>query len=141
MFFRFMPDGIYLNAKALGQEQLAWKMNELIKDKEKYYDYFRWHEHYSYHHASESADTDPLCAFCAFLNDVNKRSERQVYARFSLWWNENLQDNAVVRYENSDPAYKAFYIKYGNTNPLTTVSVLQNVGQFAGQLYNYYFDS
>lgn len=135
-----MPDGIYLNAKTLGQEQLAWKMNELIRDKEKYYDYFRWHGHYSYHSASESADTDPICAFCAFLNDIDKRSERRVYSRFSLWWNENLEDSAIVTYENSDPTYKAHYIRYTNTNPLPTVSVLQNVGQFVGQLYNYYFD-
>ncbi|CAH2037198.1 unnamed protein product, partial [Iphiclides podalirius] len=48
-YTRFMPNGIYLNARDLGAEKLAEKMNELIKDAEQYSQYFRWKDHYSYY--------------------------------------------------------------------------------------------
>lgn len=138
-FFRFMPDGIYLNANVLEEEEMARKMNELIRDKEKYYDYFKWHRYYSYYDATDSADTDPGCAFCAFMNNKTKRSERRVYARFTQWWNDGSKDDPIIWYDRSVPDEKAFYIVRPNAKSVTT-SVLQSVGEFVDKLYNFYFD-
>lgn len=77
-----MPYGIYLDGNILSEEKVAEKINEAIQDKQKYYDYFRWHQYYTYQFTAESGDTDPLCSFCAFLNDESKRNQRRVYARF-----------------------------------------------------------
>lgn len=80
-----MPDGMYLDAVALGEEKLARKMYDVIADKNKYYDYFKWHRYYSFHATNDSADTDEVCAFCAFLNHrkpMNRTQERNV----RYWW-------------------------------------------------------
>lgn len=87
MFFRFMPDGMYLDAVALGVDELAKKMNDVIGDKIKYYDFFKWHRYYSYHATDDSAETDEMCAFCEYLNNgnqTNKTRERD----FIKWWFE-----------------------------------------------------
>lgn len=135
-----MPDGIYLNANVMGEEEMALKMNKLIVDKETYYEYFKWHEYYNYYDATDSADTDPVCAFCAFMNNMTRRSERRVYARFTQWWNEGSKDNPLVWYNQSDPKEKAFYTVRHNVKLFTT-SAFQDVSQFVESLYNYYFDS
>lgn len=80
-----MPDGIYLDAVALGEEKLAKKMNDIIGDKNKYYDYFKWQNYYSFHASNETADTDEICALCAALNNgcrMNKTREFSVRD----WW-------------------------------------------------------
>lgn len=135
-----MPDGSYLNANVIGEEEMAMKMDNLIRDKEEYYKYFKWHEYYTYHDATDSADTDPVCAFCAFMNNMTRRSERRAYARFTQWWNEGSKDNPLVWYKQSNPKEKAFYMARHNVKFVTT-SALQEVNQFVENLYNYYFDS
>lgn len=82
-----MPDGIYLDACALGPEKLARQMNHAIAVKRKYYDFFKWHSHYSFHSASETPKTDPICEFCALLNNVEKRRRRSIHTNTSKWWN------------------------------------------------------
>lgn len=142
-----MPEGMYLDAIALGEEALARKMLEIILDKEKYYDYFRWHRYYSYHSLADSADTDTLCTFCAFLNNITMRSERRVYARFTDWWNQyedvpKMTVNPIFYYGNADPNVKSYFTRRKHKfETSVTPTVLQNVGQFVNHLYNYYFES
>lgn len=136
-----MPDGIYLNANLIGEEQMASKMNELIHDKEKYYDFFKWHGYYSYHDVTESADSNRLCGLCAFLNNMTMRSQRRVYTHLTQWWNEDKVDNPIFWYETAIPNAKAFYRKYPNKHTAESPSLLQHVGQFVDQIYNYYFEN
>lgn len=141
LFHRFMPYGIYFDVKNYTEEDLASKMNELIENKEKYYDMFRWRNYYSYHSVAESGETDPLCAFCAFLNDDSKRTQRRVYARFTEWWNDLIMENdTIVQYEISGPKIKSYFsyqpVKYEPVPP--TDSVLNRVNDFVDNLYNYF---
>lgn len=80
-----MPDGMYLDAFALGEEKLANKMNDIIGDKNKYYDYFKWHRYYSFHATNDSADTDEICAFCAFVNNNNEMYKTREHT-IGDWW-------------------------------------------------------
>lgn len=84
--FRFLPDGAYLNAKKFTPQNMAIKMDEIIRNKSVYYDFFRFHRYYSYHTISESEDTDPLCSFCHFVNNDTIRNARSTYSEFSEWW-------------------------------------------------------
>lgn len=79
-----------MDATEHSPSQLAKIINDIINDKEAYYDYFRWHKYYSFHDTYESKDTDDYCAFCTLLNDEGKRMERSVYTNFVQWWNEPL---------------------------------------------------
>lgn len=141
-----MPDGIYLNANEIGEEEMARKMNELIQNKEKYYDYFKWHRYYSYHDVSESADTDPFCKLCAFLNNMTMRRERRVYASITQWWNEDENKpsemvDPVFHYENADTIKKGYYMTYRSNRAPSTPSSLENVGEFVNKIFNYYLKS
>lgn len=93
---RFLPPGSYLNAYALGAKKLAKTMNDIINDKEKYYDFFRWHEYYSFHAPNESADTDEVCGFCAYLNDEKRKYETFVYDNISEFWSCNLEQSSLL---------------------------------------------
>lgn len=143
MCFRFMPDGIYLNANEIGEEEIAKRINDAIQDKEKYYDYFKWHNHYSYHNIYESADTDRLCALCAFLNNRTVRNARRVYAHITQWWNEkeNPTEDPIVWYESATPGSIHYYRTYPKKNKPSPPTVIDNVGKFVEELYNYYFAS
>lgn len=114
-----MPIFSYLNGVILNADEIARKVFESIKYKDKYYDFFQWHNYYSYHTPAESADTDPLCKFCAFLNNASTRSSRRVYERFTQWWNEfEHKKNMVIKpspievYGYSDTNNKSYYIYY-----------------------------
>lgn len=85
--FRFMPDGIYLNAKTLPVKDLVQKIVDIINDKEKYYDFFRWRNHYSYHTVDESPETDPYCNFCKKINDLDFMNRETLRKDLVLWWN------------------------------------------------------
>lgn len=86
-----MPDGIYLDARKLGVSELAQRMTQIIKNKEEYYDFFKWHRYYSFHGTEESADTDDFCVFCATVNDLIQRQESSIYFSLAQWWNGNIQ--------------------------------------------------
>lgn len=83
-----MPHGIYLSVKNNHKSvvKLVNQMVESIGDKNKYYDFFKWHNHYSYHSPEETADIDPYCLFCSFLNNIDY-SKVSVVESFSKWWN------------------------------------------------------
>ncbi|CAH2106209.1 unnamed protein product [Euphydryas editha] len=85
-YTRFMPDGIYLNARELGPKKLSRKMYELIQEPEKYADFFRWRNHYSYHRRDESIETDDYCRFCSMLNEEDLVKTKSVYKNFKEWW-------------------------------------------------------
>lgn len=112
MYFwsRFLPDGVYLDGNSLSEQEVAEKMNEAIHDKQKYYDYFRWHRYYTYHQP-QGGNTDPLCAFCAFLNNEAIRNQRRVYGRFDKWWNDfktqNDAEDIIEKYEDSGSYIKS----------------------------------
>lgn len=146
-----MPDGIYLNANNLTGAQLAKRMLEDIENKEKYYEYFKWHGHYSYHVATDSADTDPLCRFCAFLNDESTRLRGQVYARFVKWWNGfdsnvNAVGDIIVYYNYSHTLLKTeLKVTTEHTKApqefiiqSVTPSIAEIVGDFVGNLFGFY---
>ncbi|XP_021191462.3 alpha-(1,3)-fucosyltransferase C [Helicoverpa armigera] len=86
-YTRFMPDGIYLNARELSVKELAAKMHELMNDPEKYSEYFKWKNHYSYHRKDASVDTDPYCLFCTHLNNEEMVKKTTIYENFRQWWN------------------------------------------------------
>lgn len=84
-----MPKGVYLNARSLGPELLARRMNDIIKDKNKYYDFFKWHGYYSFHHTGEDNFYREICGLCELLNDKAKRRQRCVFINITQWWNES----------------------------------------------------
>lgn len=84
--FRFLPDGAYLNAGLYTPQALAKKMTYIIKYRQNYYDYFKFHRYYTYRAIGESEDTNPLCTFCKFINDGSIWIVRRTYALFSKWW-------------------------------------------------------
>lgn len=95
-----MPDGIYLNALQLGPVRLAKRMFDIISDRKAYHSMYKWHKYYSYHDPFESPDSNGFCAFCALLNDEQKRKEKKVYKNIVKWLNEN---------KNSQPAPKRVF--------------------------------
>ncbi|KAJ8729963.1 hypothetical protein PYW07_017001 [Mythimna separata] len=86
-YTRFMPKGIYLTAQQSRIRELAEEMVDIINDKQKYYDFFKWHKHYSYHNPRESRDIDVYCKLCALVNNQEKYLRTSVYKNFIQWWN------------------------------------------------------
>lgn len=85
-YYRFLPRGSYLNARELGVNHLSDKIYELIKNPDRYVDYFKWKNHYSYHKMPETPETDEFCKICALLNDQDKVAQITIYEKFSQWW-------------------------------------------------------
>ncbi|CAB3224360.1 unnamed protein product [Arctia plantaginis] len=85
-YTRFMPDGIYLDATKLTVPELAKKMADIINNKEEYYNYFKWHNHYSYHDSTDFSESDPYCNFCSMVDDEQRFEEKSVYDDFCTWW-------------------------------------------------------
>lgn len=84
-----MPEGIYLDANVLSPQEVAEKMNEIIKSKTKYYNFFKWHGHYSFHFSGEDRFSAEVCRLCAFLNNASLMKQTSVYEVISDWWNED----------------------------------------------------
>lgn len=144
-----MPNGTYLDARALGPAKLAKEMNDIIKDKNRYYDFFRWRQYYRYDASSDNADSDGICALCTALNKAVRSDERRVYAHFREWWNE-LQDggthvNPILNLPPKPRNAVNFKPTEGARIPTNKFvpppTLFQTVTQFLGNLYTYYFDS
>ncbi|XP_063375065.1 alpha-(1,3)-fucosyltransferase C-like [Cydia amplana] len=91
-YTRFMPDGIYLHAGKLNVPDLAKQMNDIIKDKDRYYSFFKWRNHYSYH------TKENLCVMCAMLNDdtlVKKATVAISYQRSAIMRDKWTLDTAA----------------------------------------------
>lgn len=82
-----MPDGIYLNAKTQGIDEVAEKINYLIHNPQRYFEYFKWHRYYSFHDTDDDQYRDAVCGLCAFLNNESRRAQRTVYTNITEWWN------------------------------------------------------
>lgn len=83
---RLLPNGSYLDATTQRPEDLAKTIDDIIKDKNRYYDFFRWHRYYSIHASNETAETNEICAFCAFLNDRKHTYIKSVYKHINYFW-------------------------------------------------------
>lgn len=62
-------------------------MSDIIRYKDKYYNFFRWHRHYSFHETSHDNYNDEICTLCAMLNNVTKGNVTSVYMDIHQWWN------------------------------------------------------
>lgn len=82
-----MPDGIYLDARSLGPAELAKEMIDIMYNKTRYYDFFRWHGYYSFHYTGENDFHYEICGLCDILNNQTRIKEKTVI-RTNLWWNE-----------------------------------------------------
>ncbi|XP_072938133.1 alpha-(1,3)-fucosyltransferase C-like [Epargyreus clarus] len=82
-YSRFLPDGSYLDGRKLGPKKLALVMNELIADKPRYYEFFRWRNHFTY---ADTHRTD-VCTLCEVLNDEQMVNTASVWKDFRKWWN------------------------------------------------------
>lgn len=82
-----MPPGIYLDALKLGMEGLAREMNDIINHQQRYHDFFKWHNYYSFHDTSADGFRDSICAFCDFLNNGISEYKSIVYNNILKWWN------------------------------------------------------
>lgn len=88
VLYRFMPDKIYMDANVLAPSEMASKINKIINDNNKYYDFLKWHDYYSYHFYSEDQPGKEFCDLCDFLN--NNQNKTSILANITDWWNEPL---------------------------------------------------
>lgn len=104
-----MPDGIYLNAQESGARELAKEMNDIIRNPLKYYNFFKWHDHYSFHNSDEDNYHDAICGFCALLNNKTRRGQRITYKYITKWWNGENEgsSNITDRTEGNDMVEKS----------------------------------
>lgn len=93
-----MPEGIYLDANVLTPDKMAEKMNEIINDNNKYYEFFKWHDHYSFHFSGEDRYSREVCRLCAFLNDNKKRIG--ILENIADWWNAEFPPWPVLEEES-----------------------------------------
>lgn len=85
-----MPDGIYLDALSLGPAELARRMTEIIANRNKYYEFFKWHGYYSFHDTEEDLYKREVCALCELLNNKTLMQQSIVFTNLSQWWNEDF---------------------------------------------------
>nr|XP_053611652.1 alpha-(1,3)-fucosyltransferase C-like [Plodia interpunctella] len=81
-YTRFLPPGSYLDANQLSPIELARTMKEIIENKTRYYDYFRWRNHFVYKYGENASE---ICNVCTALNkdiptNLNLRNG------FRFWW-------------------------------------------------------
>ncbi|KAJ8728289.1 hypothetical protein PYW08_016674 [Mythimna loreyi] len=83
----YMPEGIYLNARTVPAKELVKKIVDIMNNKEKYYDFFRWHNHYTYSNIDEAPESDTYCNFCKKINDPDFMNRKTVKKYLARWWN------------------------------------------------------
>lgn len=89
-----MPDGIYLDAGRMSHIELAKTIVEIIQNKSKYYNFFKWHTYYSYHRPEDMVQTNPYCSFCTFINSIDY-SKVSVIENFYKWWNPEKETGRI----------------------------------------------
>lgn len=92
-----MPEGIYLDANKLGVQRLAKEMNDIIRNPQRYFNFFKWHGYYSFHESSKDKYHNAVCGFCALLNNKTRRNERTVYKYISKWWNGFNEESTDIQ--------------------------------------------
>lgn len=110
-----MPEGIYLNARELSPKRLAQQINELIEDKELYYEFFRWRGYYSFFNPVYLKGESEYCQFCEVLNDETKMTKSVTYLNLAEWWNKPPSYRPQVHSRNyTEPhVYSRRYMKKG----------------------------
>ncbi|XP_053611797.1 alpha-(1,3)-fucosyltransferase C-like [Plodia interpunctella] len=81
-YTRFLPPGSYLDALNLGPMELARTMKEIIENKTRYYDFFRWRNHFVYKRGENSTE---ICNVCTALNK-DLHTNLNIRSGFRLWW-------------------------------------------------------
>lgn len=147
--FRFMPEGMYLDARVLGPAKTAKKISKYIRNRKLYYNFFRFRRYYTFDYAHHNPATDPVCILCAMLNDKRRRDERRVYAYFTQWWNgikpgENPED-PIIYYSrknhslvNERPKIK---LESPNRFALNVTLPEDKDGPFLVKVFDHYFGS
>lgn len=136
---------MYLDARVLGPKETAKKMSKYIRKRKLYYDFFRFHRYYIFDYAHHNPDTDPVCIFCAMLNDKRRRDERRVYAHFTQWWNgiqpgETRQDPIVYFNTTKDSLGKKLKkVHIENPNQYLVLPD-ESEGGPLNQIFNYIFN-
>lgn len=121
-----MPKGTYLDAKRLGPERLAKRMNEIIKDKDAYHKFFKWHGYYSFHFTGEDQFHREICGLCELLNNKTLMKQTSIWHNIVQWWNEPR------------PATRApWHLILDDDTEISETGVKG----FAIKLYNYVFES
>ncbi|KOB65783.1 Uncharacterized protein OBRU01_22067, partial [Operophtera brumata] len=90
----------------LDPTELARQMFEIINEPDRYNDFFKWHNHYSYHDLEESSDTDPYCKLCDYVNRVEFVVESKVISDLEYWWNPHVDPLKYIliwTWPNHDP--------------------------------------
>ncbi|CAF4761649.1 unnamed protein product [Pieris macdunnoughi] len=82
---KYLPPGSYLNAVNASAATLAQTMHDIIANREKYYNYFRWRNHYI---ISKSTPLDG-CDLCQLMNNPVTLKQTSSYENFRKWWNPN----------------------------------------------------
>ncbi|KAL0820857.1 hypothetical protein ABMA28_005526 [Loxostege sticticalis] len=96
----FLPPGSYLDARKLGPVRLADTMDAIYNNKTRYFEFFRWKNHFRYNY-SLPAD---VCNLCAAMNDKEAIRRRTMYKYFRRWWNEEPCDGCGFE-SRSIPVY------------------------------------
>lgn len=123
-----MPAGMYLDARVLGPKKTAKKMSNAIRNRKLYYNFFRFHRYYVFHAPHDSTETDPICNFCAKLNDQRLRNERRVYARLPEWWNVQSRKaprDLIFYYDTAHDSLQNNRSKVNIENPNRHILVLK----------------
>lgn len=109
-----MPDGTYLDATKVKPKELVRQMIEIIIKPERYQEFFKWHNHYSYHDVEESPDTDPYCKLCEYINIMKTEKISNVVLDLEHWWNPRPEQWIEV--------YKTLF--FLNNSPSTNSNLL-----------------
>ncbi|KAJ0172609.1 hypothetical protein K1T71_011748 [Dendrolimus kikuchii] len=80
---KYLPPNSYINAAKLGVDNLAYLMHLIIKNKERYFDYFNWRNHYI---IKESTVLD-ACILCELMNNPTWMEHKIIHSNFRQWWN------------------------------------------------------
>lgn len=137
---------MYIDARVLGPQKTAEKMSNLIRKRNLYYKYFRFHNHYIFHAAHDNVATDPVCNLCGTLNNERLRNERRVYALLTQWWNDgqtgDTLENPIVYYDimNKKKRSKRPRIYIENPNKYALKPIETKDGPLLTQIYNYFFE-
>lgn len=95
-----MPDGIYLDARILGVKRLAEEMNNIIRNPQRYIDFFKWRGYYTFYdtYGFENNDTYSVCNICSTFNKRIQSKRRTMYTYINEWWNgkDNKTNSATA---------------------------------------------
>ncbi|CAG4976310.1 unnamed protein product [Colias eurytheme] len=91
-YVRYLPPGSYIDTYKKTSSQIAEAMYNVIRNRELYYDFFRWKNHYI---ISKSSGLDG-CALCELMNNPARLIQQYSYSSFRKWWNPKYQAHCAV---------------------------------------------